>query len=273
MSPGQHAAPTAPAEPPARLTTLSIDCGGSRLKAQLFDADAQPLSDRVRVATPYPLTPEQFVAELVQLTSGLTGYDRLTAGVPGMIRHGRVVSTPHYPRLAGPFTPLDGVLAERWRGFDAQEALTQAYGCPTRVLNDAEVQGAGVVSGVGLELVLTLGTGLGCALFDDGVLAPHVELSQHPFRNGQTYDRQLGDRARKACGRRRWERRVQRAVEALRPVVWFDQLYLGGGNAKHLTEDLGPDVRIVSNSAGLAGGVRAWELNLTGSSSRRQGTA
>jgi polyphosphate glucokinase len=262
MSPGQHAAPPAPAAPPARLTTLSIDCGGSKLKARLFNADGEPLGERVRIVTPYPLAPDQFVTELVQLTAALTGYDRVTVGLPGMVRHGRVISTPHYPRLAGPFTPVDSVLAQRWRGFDAQAALEQAFGRPTKVLNDAEVQGAGVVTGSGVELVLTLGTGLGCALFDGGVLAPHLELSHHPFRSGQTYDQQLGDMARKACGRRHWERRVHRAVAALRPVVWFDRLYLGGGNAKHLTEDLGPDVRIVSNAAGLAGGVRAWDLSL-----------
>jgi len=243
------------------LTTLSVDCGGTGLKALLLDDSGEQLSERVRVPTPYPMGPDRFVAELVALVSGLAGFDRATVGMPGMIRHGTVVSTPHYPRLAGPFTPLDQVLADRWRGFDAEAALTEAFGRPTRVLNDAEVQGAAVVSGAGLELVLTLGTGLGSAIFDNGSLAPHLELSHHPFRHGQTYDQQLGTKARKAAGQQRWVRRVRRAVEVLRPVVFFDRLYVGGGNAKHLPDDLGADVTIVSNTAGMLGGVRAWDLD------------
>lgn len=241
-------------------TTLSVDCGGTGLKALLLDAAGEQLGERVRVPTPYPLAPEGFVAELVALTSGLGAYDRVTVGMPGMIRHGRVISTPHYPRLAGPFTPADAVLVQRWRGFDAQAVLTEAFGRPTRVFNDAQVQGAAVVSGTGLELVLTLGTGLGCAIFDDGVLAPHLELSHHRFRHGQTYDQQLGNKARKAGGQKRWARRVRRAIDGLRPVVYFDQAYVGGGNAKHLPTDMGPDVTIVPNTAGLLGGVRAWDL-------------
>jgi polyphosphate glucokinase len=244
-------------------TTLSIDCGGTGLKALLLDDAGQQKGERVRIPTPYPMGPEMFVTQLVALTAGLGRFDRATVGMPGMIRHGRVVSTPHYPRLAGPFTPVDAVLAERWRGFDAQGALAQAFDRPTRVFNDAEVQGCAVVSGHGLELVLTLGTGLGCAIFDDGALAPHLELSHHRFRKGQTYDQQLGTKARKAGSPERWVRRVRRAVAGLRPVIYFDHLYVGGGNAKHLPADLGPDVTIVPNAAGLLGGVRAWDLPAT----------
>jgi polyphosphate glucokinase len=270
MTPGQHATPP--------LVTLAIDCGGTGLKALLLDADAQQVGERVRIRTPYPLAPARFVSVLVDLTAPLTGYDRVTVGMPGMIRHGWVVATPHYPTLAGPFTPIDAVLEAQWRGFDAQTALGDALGRPTRVFNDAEVQGAAVVTGTGLELVLTLGTGLGCAMFDDGVLAPHLELSHHPFRHGETYDQQLGNHARKSGSHERWVRRVRRAVAALRPVVWFDHLYIGGGNAKYLPADpavLGADVTLVPNTAGLVGGVRAWDLR-TGEdvhrASSRQGT-
>ena len=193
--------------------------------------------------------------------------------MPGMIRHGRVVHTPHYPTLLGPGTPLDAVLTEGWTGYDAQAALEAAFARPTRVLNDAEVHGAGVVTGNGFEAVITLGTGLGFALFDDGVLAPHLELSHHPFRHGQTYDQQLGNHARKAGSHERWVRRVRKAIAALRPVLFFDVLYVGGGNSKYLPADLGPDVRIVPNTAGLAGGVRAWDLRTTDERARRQGPA
>jgi polyphosphate glucokinase len=260
---------------PTSLVTLSIDCGGTGLKAMLLDAAAEPLGERVRVRTTYPLGPDRFVSTLVALTAELgdiAGYDRVTVGMPGMIRHGRVVHTPHYPRLLGPGTPADAALVGAWRGFDAQGALEAAFGRPTLVLNDAEVHGAGVVTGTGAEAVITLGTGLGFALFDDGCLAPHLELSHHPFRKGETYDQQIGNAARKAGSHKRWVRRVRKAVAALRPVLWFDHLYVGGGNSKYLPTDLGPDATIVTNRAGLAGGVRAWDLRTTDGHGSRQGT-
>ncbi len=240
--------------------TLAIDCGGSGLKAAVFDAAATQLSERVRVPTPYPLPPDRFVDELLALVAALPAADRVTVGLPGMIRHGTVVSTPHYPTVAGPFTEKDPALVKAWSGFDVQDALARAFGRPTLVLNDAEVQGAAVQTGQGLELVLTLGTGLGCAVFDDGRLAPHLELSHAPFRKGATYDGQLGNASRRRVGNAKWSRRVQRAVDGLRPVFGFDRLFLGGGNARHLTLDLGADVVLVPNTSGLVGGVSAWAL-------------
>ena len=142
-----------------------------------------------------------------------------------------------------------------------------ALGYPVIVLNDAEVHGAGVVSGSGLELVLTLGTGLGSALFDGGVLAPHLELSHAPVRLGATYDGWLGEHVRRRIGDGAWSRRVGRALDGLRPVFQWDRLYLGGGNAHRIRPAaltvLGEDVVVVPNSAGIVGGVRAWSLPRT----------
>jgi polyphosphate glucokinase len=184
--------------------------------------------------------------------------------MPGMIRHGVVIVTPHYVTESGPRSRAVPDLVEQWHGFDASTALTHHLGIPTLVLNDAEVHGAGVVTGVGLELVLTLGTGLGCALFDGGRLAPHLELSQAPVRWGLSYDTYIGDKERKRLGPAFWSRRVRRVVDALRPVFVWDRLYLGGGNARVITPEvlaqLGDDVVVVPNSAGIVGGVRAWEL-------------
>jgi len=135
---------------------------------------------------------------------------------------------------------------------------------PTIVLNDAEIHGAGVIVGAGLELVLTLGTGLGSAIFDGGVLAPHLELSQAPVRWGLSYDTYIGEHERKRLGDALWSRRVARAVDVLRPVFLWDRLYLGGGNARALTPSaiarLGDDVVIVPNTAALVGGARVWQL-------------
>lgn len=244
--------------------TLAVDCGGGGIKASVLDAAGTLHVPPVRVPTPYPLPPERLVTTVVELARDLPPADRATVGMPGMVRHGVVIATPHYVTRSGPRSRVAPDLVAAWAGRDMAAALTGALGVPTLVLNDAEVHGAGVVAGSGLELVLTLGTGLGSALFDGGVLAPHLELSHAPVRWGVTYDAYLGEHERRRLGDAAWSRRVRRAVEGLRPVVHWDRLYLGGGNARRVrpatVEALGDDVVVVPNSAGIVGGARAWQL-------------
>jgi len=263
---------TSPARPPTLAgLTLAVDCGGSGIKASVLDSAGTMHAPAVRVATPYPLAPGRLVDTIVQIAAGLPPATRATVGMPGMIRHGVVIATPHYVTESGPRSPVAPGLLAAWAGTDIASALSAALGYPTLVLNDAEVHGAGVVSGSGLELVLTLGTGLGSALFDGGVLAPHLELSHAPLRRDTTYDAYLGEHQRKAMGNSSWSRRVRRAVDGLRPVVLWDRLYIGGGNSRRITSrvlgELGDDVVIVPNSAGIVGGVRAWDLRTPAPSS------
>jgi len=245
-------------------TTLTIDCGGGSIKAAVLDASGTMRSAPIRVPTPYPLTTELFMQTLTQLANQLPKAARATVGIPGMIRHGVVISTPHYVTKTGPRSIVLPELVDQWRGFDARSQLSESFGIPTLVLNDAEVHGAGVVAGSGLEVVVTLGTGLGYALFDGGKLAPHLELSQAPVRFQQTYDTYVGETERKRLGDLFWSRRVRKLIDGLRPVFVWDRLYLGGGNARNIkleiVEKLGDDVVIVPNSAALVGGVRAWQL-------------
>jgi polyphosphate glucokinase len=244
--------------------TLTIDCGGGGLKAAVVDDSDALAGGPIRVPTPYPFPPERFIAAVLDIAAELPAADRATVGLPGMIRHGVVVATPHYVNRAGPHTPVDPELYAAWTGYDARAALNRAFGRPVLVLNDAEVHGAALVDGTGLELVLTLGTGLGNALFDDGVLAPHLELSHAPIRRKRTYDTYIGEIQRRELGTTRWSRRVRRVVDGLRPVIRWDRLYIGGGNAALIDPDtvdlLGEDVRIVPNTAGVLGGARAWKL-------------
>jgi len=239
--------------------TLSIDCGGGKLKATVLDRDGKMVAGRLRVPTPYPLPPDLLVKTLLDLVAELPAYDRVSVGFPGVIRGGRVLATPHYVTEAGPFTPPRPDLVRAWDCFDVQAELRSAFGKPTRVVNDAEVAGYAVIEGRGFEVLLGLGTGLGCALFDDGRLLPKVELSAAPFSDGETYDEQLGNHTRRRIGNEAWTQRVIRALDGLHRVLWWDRLYLGGGNTKHLTADLGRPVTIAPNAAGLLGGVRLWE--------------
>ena len=244
--------------------TLAIDCGGGGIKASVLDSHGTMIAPPLRTPTPYPLPPALLVQTAVDLAARLPHADRVTMGMPGMIRHGVVVATPHYITRSGPRSKILPELVEEWRFFDMGRALGRALDLPTKVLNDAEVAGAGVVTGTGLEMIITLGTGLGNAVFDGGVLAPHIEVSQGFVRWGLTYDDYIGEHERLRLGDTHWSRRVRRIVDGLRPMYLWDRLYLGGGNSKRITAGhrakLGEDVIIVPNDAGIIGGVRAWEL-------------
>lgn len=241
-------------------TTLAFDIGGTGLKAAVLDAAGTMVSERVRVATPYPLSPRVLLATLRGLAAELPDCDRASAGFPGMVRHGRILSAPEFIGAGGLDTDADPTLVEAWTGYDLRGALRRALRTPVRVANDADVQGAAVISGRGVELVITLGTGVGTALFADGRLAPHLELAHHPFRKGETYNEQLGEAARRRAGVKRWNRRVAKAVAQLDALTLYDHLYIGGGNSTHVTVDLGPRVSLVDNSAGIRGGARLWDL-------------
>jgi polyphosphate glucokinase len=145
-----------------------------------------------------------------------------------------------------------------WVGFDLSRALQRRFRKPVRVANDADIQGYGVIEGVGVELVLTLGTGLGSALFVDGYLVPNLELAHHPFRKRQTYEEQVGRAALDVVGKKRWNRRILQMLDLLGRIINYRKVYLGGGNAKKLEGPLPKNARIVSNEAGLLGGIALW---------------
>jgi polyphosphate glucokinase len=226
--------------------TLAVDIGGSGIKAALLDNDGSIIGDRQRVPTPpKPVAPEALVHAIDKAASPLGDFDRVSVGFPGYVRDGRVLTAPNLG-------------TEMLTGFDLQSALTRHWGKPVRVLNDADVQGFGAVEGHGVEMVLTLGTGAGTAIFRDGEIMPHLELAHHPVSGNKTYDEYIGNAARQKKGRKAWSKRVAKVIEILRVVVRFDHLYLGGGNAKDIAFPLPPDVTIVPNTDGLTGGIRLW---------------
>lgn len=226
--------------------TLAVDIGGTGIKLALLDGEGNMIGERVRVPTPPPPAGPELIADMIdQAAAALGDFDRASVGFPGMVRHGRVLTAPHLG-------------TEAWAGYDLQTELSRRWGKPVRVMNDADVQGFGAITGVGVEMVVTLGTGCGTAIFDDGEVIPHLELSHHPLRGGRTYDQYVGRAALEEIGKKKWNRRVARVIDVLRTVVAFDHLYLGGGNAKHIRLDLPDDVSIVPNRFGLTGGFALW---------------
>lgn len=233
----------------AEPLTLAIDIGGTHLKASVLDTQGVMTEPEQRIDTPQPATPQAVLDGLLELVAPLGAFDRISIGFPGVVRHGRVLTAPNLG-------------TEAWRGYSLAALLSEKLGKPARMLNDATVQGLGVIAGSGLECVITLGTGMGFAIFDDGRPAPHLELSQHPSHRNRTYDQWLGLAALKDAGPKRWNKRVRKAIGWIETLVNYDVLLIGGGNAKRLTGELPPNVRLVPNEAGITGGIRLWDAAL-----------
>lgn len=232
------------------MRTLSVDIGGSGIKAIILDGQGKALTERGRIETPRPATPAAILRVIDRLASAQGPFDRVSVGFPGVVRNGVTQTAPN----------LDG----GWENFALAKELGKRLERPVRVANDADVQGFGAINGHGVELVLTLGTGLGSALFVDGTLVPNLELGHHPFRRGETYEEQLGNAALKKAGKRRWNKRLRKALRALEDLFSYDRVYLGGGNAKKITGPLPPRTKTVPNIAGLLGGIALWRTNSGG---------
>jgi polyphosphate glucokinase len=231
-------------QPPHGTRTLCIDIGGTGLKALVLDAAGTAVTERVRVPTPQPAAPHVVIKALVALIAPLGDFDRVSVGFPGVVIDGVTKTAPN--------------LGPAWQGFGLATALHEATRRPVRALNDAGVQGYGVVEGKGVEMLLTLGTGMGCALFVDGYYVPNLELAHHPLRKGQTYEDHVGARALEKLGKKKWNKHVARVVATITPVFNPRVIYLGGGNAKHVKIELPPHVKITPNVAGLLGGIALW---------------
>ena len=227
--------------------TLSIDIGGSGLKAMLLDAAGKPVSERQRVPTPAIPTPRAVLAGLDKLRKLMGKFDRVSVGFPGVVKHGVVYEGWNLHPLWFKEFPLQAELARRWRK-------------PVRVGNDADVAGYGAIKGKGVELVLTLGTGLGTALFTNGHLVPGLELAHHPWRK-MTYEDYIGRRGLDRFGKKAWNKYLQAAITQTEKLFNWDHLYLGGGNTKKMLFSPASNVTIVPNEKGILGGVYLWRDN------------
>jgi polyphosphate glucokinase len=223
--------------------TLAIDIGGSGLKMQALSPEGQPISDRLRVPTPEPATTAAIMAGLDELKVSVPLFDRVSVGFPGVIKEGKTLTAAN--------------LDPGWIGFPFAKTLEKRWGKPVRMANDGAVQGYGVIQGKGVELVITLGTGMGSALFTEGVLCPGLELGHHPWRK-KTYEGYLGKRGLLRYGTRRWNKLLKLAIAQTSATFNWDTLYIGGGNSKKVTLKHGPEIKIISNEEGLLGAMALW---------------
>lgn len=232
------------ADPSQELVTLAIDIGGTGIKMMALNSEGQPLTERYRMPTPQPPTPKKVLKLLDEMKVRMRDFDRVSVGYPGVIKHGTTLTAAN--------------LNDKWLGFPLEKELERRWKKPVRVANDAATQGFAAIHGQGVELVLTLGTGLGSALYTHGHLCPGLELAHHPWRKGKTYEEFLGRVGLKKVGLKHWNRLVGEAIDQTAKLFNWDHLYIGGGNAKKLTIKLGENISIISNEDGLLGGAALW---------------
>ncbi len=230
---------------PETLKILSIDIGGSHIKGTILNQAGELQRPYEKVPTPLPANPENIVNSIKTLVKDFPDFNRISVGFPGYVRDGVVKTAPN----------LDN---DAWKDFDFAKKLEEVLGHPARVVNDADMQGLGVVKGKGLELVITLGTGFGTALLYNGNLLPHLEFSHQPVGKVKSYDKYIGEVAIEKEGYKKWNRRMQKVFVVLKTVFNYDYLYIGGGNSDKLTFKLDKNMKVVSNADGIKGGARLW---------------
>ena len=199
-------------------------------------------TEKLREDTPGRFTPRELMTLIARLASRMPSYDRVSVGIPGIVHRNVVYSLPASKSRA-------------FKRFELGAQLSERLGQRVRVTNDAAMHGLAAISGDGIEMVITLGTGLGTALFIDGVLSAHYQTLPEQDEPFSAY----GDAARKKVGRKRWEQRVRELFDKLRGITNYDRLYVGGGNAERLKREMPARVKRIDSAAGILGGHRLWE--------------
>lgn len=212
---------------------LAVDVGGSNVKVL-----ATGEKKRRKIPSGRTMTPEEMVRAVKKETRDWE-YDRVTVAYPGAVMDGTIVKDPHN-------------LGPGWQGFNFQKA----FGCKTRVLNDAAAQALGSYEG-GSMLFLGLGTGLGAALVVDGTVVP-LEIAHLPFQEGKSYEYFWGKAGHARLGDKKWEKHVHEIVRLFRTAFVADDVVLGGGEVDEL-KALPEGCRAGKNSNAFKGCYRVWE--------------
>ncbi len=206
---------------------IGVDIGGTGIKAGLVDTAAGTLiGERIRVETPHPSTPEAVVAATAELISTLGSDHPVGIGFPAPFVDGVPMMAANIDRS--------------WVGVDAREAFSAKIGRPCAILNDADAAGLAEIGfgagrdQPGVTLLLTLGTGIGSALFLDGKLVPNTELGHIEVR-GKAGERRAAASVRenKGLSWKQWAARLNEYIDTVDRVIWPDLVILGGGVSKH----------------------------------------
>jgi polyphosphate glucokinase len=211
---------------------IGIDVGGSGIKAAVVDIDSGRLhSERLRVPTPVPSTPDAVIASITRLVRRLVksgGLDETVpvgVGLPGVTIAGAL-------RFAGN-------IDQTWIDFPVVDRLAKVLKRPIFIINDADAAGIaemrfGVGKGrSGTVIFLTLGTGVGSGVFTDGVLVPNTEFGQMEIRGRAAEKRSAAvARVRRGLSWKAWAADLDEHLDRIYQLMWPNLLILGGGVSK-----------------------------------------
>jgi polyphosphate glucokinase len=244
------------------MAVLGIDFGGSGIKGALVDENTgEMMGERFRLPTPELARPDDVADVIRQIAEHFDYHGPIGVGLPAVILHGVV------------FTAAN--IDQSWIGVNSEELFGKATGCPCFVVNDADAAGVAEMSyGVGQEnsngvvLFLTIGTGIGSAVFIDGRLLPNTELGHIEIR-GKDAEKRASDavRKKKEYTFEEWAVKLQEVLGRLEALLWPDIIVLGGGVSKewekflpliHLRAKIFPAKLL--NQAGIVGAaIYAWQ--------------
>ena len=251
-------APNTPApNTPDPNTLVGVDVGGSGVKAALVDLGTGHVTGRIRVETPQPATPDAIVSAVTGLVHQFANTGTIGCTLPAVVANGVVRTAAH--------------IDPAWIGAHAATLLSRATDRPCVVLNDADAAGIAEArfgaarSRRGTVVMVTIGTGVGTAVLNDGVLVPNAELG-HIFVKRHLADTWVSDATRTAetLSWKLWTRRLERYLVQLHAILWPELIVIGGGIVKHADKfldrvDPGCEVRIaeLGNLAGIVGAAVA----------------
>ncbi|MHB2029145.1 MAG: ROK family protein [Acidimicrobiales bacterium] len=242
-------------------TVMAVDVGATTIKFGVVDESGRLVDEVIRLATPYPCTPERLV-EIITTQIAKSGCHRVGLGFPGDVDNGRVVEPGNLSRSGGFTSEVDPTLEELWRNIDLQQKFREASQRDVRMVNDAALAALGCSQGAGRELVFTLGTGFGIALVVDGSLCRIRDVGGELFVQGKTYDQLLGEFAR-SQSERNWNELLVQAVNNFVDEFFADVVHLCGGNSRRVDlRNFGtPAYRIVlnENDVTLRGAVKLFD--------------
>jgi polyphosphate glucokinase len=238
---------------PDAQTLIGVDVGGSGIKGGLVDTATGTARDRIRIPTPQPATPEAVAETVAKVVDQLDIPGPIGCTLPAVVVGGTVRTAAH--------------IDESWIGTHAASLIGRAVGRPCTVLNDADAAGVAEArfgaarDRRGVVLVVTVGTGIGTALLNDGQLVPNSELGHLEVR-GKVADAWASDakRTEKHLSWHQWAERLDAYLSQLHSVLWPELIVIGGGVAKNADQfidviDPGCEVRVaeLGNLAGIVG--------------------
>ena len=209
-----------------KMTVLGIDIGGSGIKGAPVDVGRGMLADdRLRIATPQPSRPEAVAGVVAEIAQHFAWRGAIGCTFPAVIKHGIAFSAANVDRA--------------WIGTDGERLLEEATRCPVRLINDADAAGlAEMRFGAGrrrkgVVIILTLGTGIGSAVFTDGQLVPNTEFGHMEVR-GKDAEHRASDLVRKdkELGWKKWAGRINEFLARMEALFSPDLFIIGGGVSK-----------------------------------------